>query len=212
MVEDIEDIVKNRKLNYTIIKLLWSINEKHKGMVEFYQTMDISRNRYARILNLDDTVKLDKVTATLKKKTSVDADIFMGYKRINVNGISDAEVDKYLEDADSINNKDLSEKEIKLLMYEQKKFENSILAKLKLTSFVDNVDFNLYKLYTYFKKGYPFTGDKEDAILMRLTNSMNELTFKRLENAGKESFDEYVKALENQYTMAKALSNYRKYK
>jgi hypothetical protein len=208
----IDDKVTNKLINYTIMKRLWSFNDLKYGMKVFYDTIGMSDKKYARILKLDDTVGLNEIALTMNKETTVDKNVFLGIKRLEVVGITSKEFDEYVDNIYNINYKTLSNDQIEKLQLKCDYFINTLTDRLKMTPEIENIELNLYKLYTYLVNNKPFKGNLTDVRIKRLTGIISNLSFEKLENTDKEVFAKYLEKLEEQYKMAMALSEYRKYK
>lgn len=208
-----EVMLDNRSVNYLIMKLLWGLRNDKATMVEFYELIGINRNRFRRILNIEESIpRLTEDSKRLSKITNVSKDIFFGNNVLKVIGIGTDDIIKYLKIENDIreNNFDSTVQKRQAMTF-VKEFKRKLILKLENIPFTDDVDIELYRLYTYLVRGYKFEGDSSDAILENITNKMCKLTMSRLESAGRGSFDKYLIELEKQYKMAKSLSEYRKY-
>lgn len=208
----IDDKVANKLINYTIMKRLWSFNDLKYGMKVFYDTIGMSDKKYTRILKLDDTVGLNEIALSMNEETTVDKNIFLGIKRLEVVGITSKEFDEYVDNIYNINYKKLTNDQIEKLQLKCDYFINKLTDRLKMTPEIENIELNLYKLYTYLVNNKPFIGNLTDIKIKRLTSFISDLSFEKLENTDKEVFKKYLEKLEEQYNMARALSEYRKYK
>lgn len=101
MKGDTEEIRKTRSINFTIIKEFWKfINPKEVN--ELYALLDLKRNYYSRIINLDEEIgnlankwkkkKCDEETGELKEVglfvLGLPEEYLYGYRMIEIEGMS----------------------------------------------------------------------------------------------------------------------------
>lgn len=208
------DHIKNKQVNYTIIKELWKLRAPKSTMREFYETIDIGRERYRRILN-GDTYSIPRLATTsdnLNRDTGVDVNIFTGHTMLCVNGISRDDWEEYFGNIGLLREGLLSDKDKRSITNDIMRFYDMLRSKLNDVPMTDNVDFELYKLYTYFVRDYKFEGEKTDAILIRVIRTMEQLNINRLEKISEKTLAKYLELLETQYKMVSVLNAYREYK
>lgn len=204
----------NRQINYTIIKNLWLLrnNEDGSRMADFYDYIQIDRNKYRSIITKDKgrTPRLGEVAKDLEIVSGVPEEIYTGKKAFNVKGFIREQWEKYFEDMDSsLHAKDKQKQE------EAKKnckvFERQLRRKLQDVPLSRTIDTRLYCAYVYFVEGKKANVSDESVRMRRVLNDLKSMSFDNLERLRSAELFEYIKELEKQVEMATTIYNYKKF-
>lgn len=228
------EILLNRQINYTILKMLWTLREDKKPISDFYIETGINRNRYRSIVTNDETrtPRLKEVAEYLSKKSGVPEEVYLGETTFSLKEISTdewkdyfqnineiREIEEYNRDKDSsdISTKEEQEKRInesrkEFLKDDCKTFERKLIALLKIVRSEQNGDVKLYSAYSYYVDGEIVNSTEIQAKLNRLTKQMKEITFTQLESLPSKELEAYKSQLDRQSEMILALNSYRKFK
>lgn len=101
-----EDIILNRKINYSIIRYLWDMLKGYvdisdwsdsEGKVSLYDIFNIKRTKYNRIVYTEYAVNLEKTATVLHRLTGIEKEIFNGKKAFQIEGIKYTEWKKHFD-------------------------------------------------------------------------------------------------------------------
>lgn len=100
-----ENVLLNRKINYSIIRYLWDIVKGYvdsspwsdDNRISLYEAVNIKRTRYNRIVYTEYAMNLDKTAHSLHKLTSIERDIFNGKKAFHVEGINHEDWERHFD-------------------------------------------------------------------------------------------------------------------
>ena len=212
-----EDVILNRRINYTIIKILWSLREDQAKISQFHEYIGIKRDRYRCIImpNKSRTPRLKGITQGLSSKSDISQAIFVGERAFSITGIEKAEwskyfslIDVFLRDTkqkDSVGFKGAKEYKIK--------HENKVIEKIKEDVTKLNVDKNLYNAYQYFTKSDLLNNPIGEAEkIKKLIEGMQREKVDQLEQLTTDVLTEYRDELKKQLYMVSTLCEYRNLK
>lgn len=212
------EMILNRMINYTIIKMLWKLRNDGKSMETFYMGKEygggigISRNKYSRIINDAGQPRLGEDSVRLQKETGVSKDIYMGSTVFSVHEFERDKWKIYFKNKNDYSVGIINAKVREDIESNIKDFENKLLVKLKSISKDIETDENLFRAYYYFSLGDKFKGTMDDRDITLLIGRLDDIDFLRLDNVELENLKDYEKALKKQLEIVVAISKYKSLK
>lgn len=209
-------------INYTIIREIWKLVYGAKNMGEFYIFIDITPNRYAKLVGGYNT-RMTNEAKRLSEATGVDAKYFLGEVSFKLKELGYNEWKSYGSNKDTYNeiyqknkagDKRENTTEIKSAKRAIRKFERALrenLATLEKEDMSVIKEYEeLYRIYYWFryKERFGLLVDKE---LENLIMVLERVEINKLERLDEVKLDLYIKYLREQLEKASAVKVYRKY-
>lgn len=237
-----ENIILNRKINYSLIRYLWDMLKGYvdisdwsdsKGKISLYDTFNIKRTKYNRIVYTEYYVNLEKTATALHRLTGIEKDIFNGKKAFYIEGIKYEEWQKHfdlfrlrrlikqdiivsIENIDEIDSRFLEYKEYIILDEDKGVCKEESIKKLdsvikeftsKLKATLKSMTYDINKNSNLFLLYYFIKYNKAfatSASIEMLSEQLNKITWQELTIVTEDSLAVFIKALKVKLKLAEA--------
>jgi len=227
------DYIKNRRINYTIIRRMWDVFNNGIGaqVVKGHEhdkeslmgTFEISKSKLNEICDAyEGNLHFNTYSKRMEEKTGIPQKVFTGEIKISLNEDLDKNWEKYFIFKDRLAEKRAEAKKLKKPIPAkddfQKTFENDLFnylntmnqKGLKAVLLNNNENLNLFLVYNFIRekeKYYLDIASEED--FDHTVDLLNKVDIDKMELFNNDTLERYLDTLKKQYELASAVLVYR---
>lgn len=190
----------NRRVNFFIIREMWKIirgRQTKNSRNDVYTATGISRNRYTRLLDGEPIRMTQTERDFIEEYIGVRTTLTAGKEMFKINGLSREIWENYFESRVSVEGRDLYRK-IKNALIQAKSYEA-----------MANPD--IYRLCLAINKGKS-SGNAQEVVIISIIEKLKLNTVEGLEWVSEEVLNKYIRILEKQIELCKAVLIYKNFK